>query len=322
MPGSTHNQTLSYLMRRFEEVGIHPKSRHGQNFLIDLNLLRLLLETADLGPDDVVLEVGAGTGSLTLMMAQRAASVVSVEIDPQMHQLASETVVDADNVHLLHLDALKNKNTLNPRVLDAVRQELDAAPGRRFKLAANLPFNVATPLISNLLLTDIVPITMTITIQKELADRITARPSTKDYGALSIWMQSQCRTELVRLMPPSAFWPRPKVTSAIVRIVLDPELRARFPELRFFHDFVRAMFFHRRKFLRGVVASAYKGRLTKAQVDDILGGLGFSDTVRAEELDVPTMLRLCEAVRAALRAGEGEREIRVDGEKERRRDEG
>jgi 16S rRNA (adenine1518-N6/adenine1519-N6)-dimethyltransferase len=300
MSGSTHNQTLSYLMRRLQEVGIHPKSRHGQNFLIDLNLLRLLLEAADLGPGDVVLEVGAGTGSLTILMAERAAAVVSVEIDPQMHQLASETIVDAENVTLLHLDALKNKNRLNSQVLDAVRRELAAAPNRRFKLAANLPYNVATPILSNLLLTDIVPATMTVTIQKELADRIMAQPSTKDYGALSVWMQSQCRIELVRLLPPSAFWPRPKVTSAIIHMVYDRQLRERIPHLRFFHDFVRAMFFHRRKYLRSVMASAYKGELTKPQVDDILNGLGFSETVRAEELDVPNMLRLCEAVRAQL----------------------
>jgi 16S rRNA (adenine1518-N6/adenine1519-N6)-dimethyltransferase len=319
MSGSTHNQTLSYLMRRFAEVGIHPKSRHGQNFLIDLNLLRLLLEAADLGPDDVVLEVGAGTGSLSLLMAERAAAVVSVEIDPQMHQLASETLVDAENVTLLHLDAMKNKNRFDSRVLDAVRRELAAAPGRRFKLAANLPFNVATPILSNLLLTDIVPETMTVTIQKELADRITARPSTKDYGALSVWMQSQCRAELVRLLPPSAFWPRPKVTSAIIHLVYDPELRRRIPDLRFFHDFVRAMFFHRRKYLRSVVTSAYKGRLTRPHVDDILNMLGFSETVRAEELDVETMLRLCEAVRAELvsvRGAEGETERGGEGETE------
>lgn len=319
MSGSPQNQTLSYLQRRFAEVGIHPKSRHGQNFLIDLNLLRLLLDAADLGPNDVVLEVGAGTGSLTALMAQRAAAVVSVEVDSQMHQLASETLVDADNVTLLYLDALKNKNTMNPQVLEAVRHELAAAPGRQFKVAANLPYNVATPILSNMLLTDVVPVSMTVTIQKELADRIMAAPSTKDYGALSVWMQSQCRTELVRMMPPSAFWPRPKVTSAILHIVYDAELRGRIPDLKFFHDFTRAMFFHRRKYLRSVIASAYKGVLSKPQVDSILSKLGFGDTVRAEELDVPTMLALCEAVRAEV--GSAITEKRQDREPERPGDE-
>jgi 16S rRNA (adenine1518-N6/adenine1519-N6)-dimethyltransferase len=292
-------------MRRFEEAGIRPKTRHGQNFLIDLNLLRLLIDAAQLGPQDVVLEVGAGTGSLTLQMAPLVAAVVSVEIDPQMHQLASESLIDAPNVQLLRLDALKNKNRLRPELLDAVRAELAVDPGRRFKLVANLPFNVATPVISNLLLTDVVPASMTVTIQKELADRIMAQPGTKDYGALSIWIQSQCQVELIRLLPPTSFWPRPKVTSAIIHIRFDSELRARIPDLRFFHDFTRAMFFHRRKFLRSQLLSA-SGGLDKPQVDGILARLGLSESLRAEQLDVATMLQLCEAVRAiASRPGEG-----------------
>jgi 16S rRNA (adenine1518-N6/adenine1519-N6)-dimethyltransferase len=282
-------------MRRFEEAGVHPKTRHGQNFLIDLNLLRLLVEAAQLGPDDVVLEVGAGTGSLTVQMAPLVARVVSVEIDPQMHQLASESIIDCDNVHLLRLDALKNKNRLQPELLAMLREELAADPRRRLKLVANLPFNVATPVISNLLLTDVVPMSMTVTIQKELADRIMAPPSTKDYSALSIWIQSQCRTELVRLLPPTVFWPRPKVTSAIVHLTYDPELRGRIADLTFFHDFTRAMFFHRRKFLRSQLLAAAQG-LDKPQVDRILAELGLSDSLRAEQLDVATMIKLSDAV--------------------------
>ena len=131
-PG-TPKQTLSFLLKRFEESGLRPDSRHGQNFLIDLNLVRLLADSARLGTDDVVLEVGTGTGSLTALLAPRAAAVVSVEIDPQMHQLASESLIDAANVRLLRMDALKNKNRLNPQLLEVVREEL-AIPGRRLKL--------------------------------------------------------------------------------------------------------------------------------------------------------------------------------------------
>ena len=293
-------QTQSFLIRRFEQVGITPKTRHGQNFLIDLNLLDLLFESARIGPGDVVLEVGTGTGSLTAKLARAAAAVVSVELDPQMHQLASEELVQYDNVTLLRRDALKNKNRLNPDVLATVRERLDEAPGRRFKLAANLPYNIATPIISNLLACDLPPATMTVTIQKELGDRIVARPSTKDYGALSVWVQSQCEAEIVRVMPPSAFWPRPKVHSAIVQIHLRPDWRERIPDLEFFHSFARSMFFHRRKFLRSVILSGYKGRLDKPQVDAIMAELGFNETTRAEQLDVPAMLRLCEAIRTEL----------------------
>lgn len=297
-------QTQSFLIRRFEQVGITPKTRHGQNFLIDLNLLDLLFESARIGPEDVVLEVGTGTGSLTAKLARAAAAVVSVELDPQMHQLASEELVQYDNVTLLRRDALKNKNRLNPDVLAAVRERLEEAPGRRFKLAANLPYNIATPIISNLLACELPPATMTVTIQKELGDRIVARPSTKDYGALSVWVQSQCEAEIVRVMPPSAFWPRPKVYSAIVQIRLRPDWRERIPDLEFFHSFARSMFFHRRKFLRSVILSGYKGRLDKPQVDAIMAELGFNETTRAEQLEVPAMLRLCEAIRTQLAASD------------------
>jgi 16S rRNA (adenine1518-N6/adenine1519-N6)-dimethyltransferase len=297
---SSRNQTQSFLLRRFAEAGIRPQARHGQNFLIDLNLVRILRDSARLGRDDVVLEVGTGTGSLTALIAERAAAVVTVEVDPQLFQLASEEVGDLPNVTLLHQDALKNKNRIDSRVMEAVQAKLDEAPGRRFKLVANLPYNIATPLVSNLLAGPLVPCSMTVTIQKELADRITARPSTKDYGALSIWVQCQCRVEIVRVMPPTVFWPRPKVHSAIIHIKVDEARRAAIADLAYFHDFTRAMFFHRRKFLRSVLASAYKGRLSKPAADEIIAQLGLAETARAEELDVATMLALADAVRARL----------------------
>ncbi len=298
--GSSHNQTLSFLMRRFEEAGIRPHTRFGQNFLIDPNLQRLLLKTAQLGPDDVVLEVGTGTGSLTILMAPQAAAVVTVEIDRQLFQLAGEELYGLENVTKLQLDALKTKNRLNPAVLEAVADRLGAVPGRRFKLVANLPYNVATPVLANLLSIDAPPQTMTVTIQRELAERITAREGTKDYGALSIWVQSQCRLEIVRMLPPEVFWPRPKVSSAILQVALDQRLRSRIADRGFFHDFVRAMFFHRRKFLRSELLSAFKGRLDKPRVDRILARTGLEGTERAEQLDVQTMLALCEAVRAQV----------------------
>jgi 16S rRNA (adenine1518-N6/adenine1519-N6)-dimethyltransferase len=140
---------------------------------------------------------------------------------------------------------------------------------------------------------------MTATIQKELADRICAAPGTKDYSALSIWMQAQCDIAIVRTMPPQVFWPRPKVTSAIIHIVPNSEKRAAITDLPYFHHFVRSLFLHRRKYLRGVLIGMVREQLDKSAVDDLLAPFGFSPDVRAERLDVPTLIALADAVSQA-----------------------
>lgn len=295
--GSSNNQTRSYLMQRFETLGIHPRGKLGQNFLIDLNLLHLLHESAQLDKNDVVLEVGTGTGSLTGAMALEAGRVVTVEVDPTMHEMAKQEHWDKDNIRFLFADILENKNRLNRDVLNVLREELANNPGFRFKLCANLPYQIATPLMSNLLLTDIPPHSMTVTIQKEVGDRIVARPRSKDYGALAVWMQAQCDCRIVRIMPPSVFWPRPKVDSAIVQCVYNEKKRAKIPNLRFFHEFVRALFFHRRKFIRSVLCSAFKGRVEKETVDRILAEMNLEGEIRAETLSVKTILALSEKFR-------------------------
>ena len=300
------NQTISYLLRRFAEVGIRPRTRLGQNFLVDLNLQRLIVERADLDSHDVVLEIGTGIGSLTALMAPRAAVVVTVELDPRLAQLAREELHGQANVVLLVQDALHSKNRLDSRLIDAVRQQLAAGPDRRLKAVANLPYCIATPVIANLLASPIVPHSMTVTVQKELAQRITARPGTKDYGALSVWIQSQCQTQLVRTLPPTVFWPQPKVTSAIVHITLDESLRSRIVDLAFFHDFVRSLFAHRRKFLRGVLHAAWKSQLGKPAIDEVLAQWGLNPEGRADQLDVPAILKLCEAFRQAVARGRTE----------------
>ena len=295
-------QTVRYLQRRFEEVGIRPVAKRGQNFLIDLNLLDVLIREADLRKGDVVLEVGTGTGSLTAQLADRAAAVVTVEIDRQLQQLASEELFPRDNIILLQQDVLRNKNNVHANVLDAVQHQMTTRGASGYKLVANLPFAVATPLVCNLLQGTLVPTSMTITIQKELADRITAMPRTKDYGALSVWVQSLCDTRVLRILPPSAFWPRPKVSSAIIQVVPCEQKRVQFPDLNFYHQFVRALFFHRRKFLRGVLVAAMKGRLDKPQVDEVLTALRLGSDCRAEQLDIAAIGELCEAFRVKLPA--------------------
>jgi 16S rRNA (adenine1518-N6/adenine1519-N6)-dimethyltransferase len=208
--------------------------------------------------------------------------------------------VDFSNVVMLQQDALQNKNHFHPRVLQCLQQKLAEQPGRRLKLAANLPYSVATPVISNLLGVDPVPVSMTVTIQKELADRMMARPASKDYGALSIWVQSQCDVQAIRTLPSSVFWPRPKVESTILQIAPSADKRRRISDLEAFHVFVRAMFLHRRKFLRSELASACREQLGKSDIDAILEERNLSPASRAEELDVDAMIGLFETVRRRL----------------------
>jgi 16S rRNA (adenine1518-N6/adenine1519-N6)-dimethyltransferase len=294
----SERQTLSYIARRFESHGMEPKTKYGQNFLIDLNLLDLLHTTAKLEPRDVVLEIGTGMGSLTTRMAPHAGAVVTIEIDSQLQVLANEELRTHPNVTLMTCDALRNKNHLRREILAAIQERLTAIPESRFKLVANLPYNVATPIISNLLSEEPLVERMVVTIQRELAERIVAAPSTKDYSALSIWMQSQCDCRIVRLMPPSVFWPRPKVDSAILEIVVNEEKRRRLPDRESFHQSLRALFFPRRKFIRSQLAIAFKDRLTKEQVDDLLAKHSIDANVRAEQLSVEEIIELLESARA------------------------
>jgi 16S rRNA (adenine1518-N6/adenine1519-N6)-dimethyltransferase len=292
-------QTLSYLQDKFRRAGLLPQIRFGQNFLIDLNLIDLIMRSADLTTKDVVLEIGTGMGSLTTKMALFAGSVITVEIDPMLAQLAQQELAPYSNVTMVQRDALRNKNNLDEEVLEAVRSKMRQVPGSRFKLVANLPYNVATPIISNLLQVDPLVDKMVVTIQKELAERIAAKPKTKDYSALSIWIQSQCEVEIVRTMPPDVFWPRPKVDSAILSITPNAQLRSRIVDLEYFHQTVRALFFHRRKFLRGVVVSAMKDKLTKENVDQVLSEAGLDATSRAEEMPIEQIIDLVERLRIA-----------------------
>ena len=292
-------QTKTYLMNKLREIGVEPASRHGQNFLIDLNLVHLIVNSADLGPHDVVLEVGTGVGSLTTLMAPLAGAVVTVEIDANLFELASEELFDFPNVTMLKQDALKNKNRFAPEVMDAVGEALARVTDSRLKLVANLPYNVATPVISNLLSCEHTPHSMVCTIQKEVADRLVAKPWSKDYGSLSVWVQSQCATEIVRVMSPKVFWPAPKVDSAIVRLVVDHERRDAIPDRQYFKEFTRALFIHKRKFMRANAVAALKHHLDKEQVDELLTKMEFGPDARTEQVDIPTLLRFSELARAA-----------------------
>ncbi len=292
-PETPPRQTLSYLRTLFEERGIKPKNKLGQNFLIDLNLLDLLVRSAELSREDLAVEIGCGTGSLTARLADHAGAVLAVELDPAFYDLVRETI-DRPNVTLLHADVLKNKNELNPQVL-AQLDELRRRPGiERLKLVSNLPYAVATPVISNFLLSGLPFERMVVTVQWEIGERLIARPGTKDYGALTVLVQSIADVEMVRRLPPAVFWPRPQVASAIMCIRPNAALRAQVGDVQRFRHFLRDLYTHRRKNLRGALTALPSGRLAKDEVDRKLAELGLEGTVRAEALDREQHRRLCE----------------------------
>lgn len=296
-----NRQTQSYLRNLFARRGIAPQHRYGQNFLIDLNLHELIVKTAEVGPDDVVLEIGPGAGALTALMARRGASVVAVEIDPGMASLTAEAVAGFPDVRVLNLDALASKSTMNAEVLANVRDGLAVAPHRRLKLVANLPYHIATPIVTNLLVhPEFCPSRMVITIQLELAERMLAEPEQDAYGALSILIQALADCTIVRTLPPNVFWPRPNVESAIVAIAPSPEKRAAIADLPWFHQVVRKVFLHRRKNLRRVLHSLWRDRMTRPEVDALLESLGMTGLVRAEAMNVEEFKSLSSELRKRL----------------------
>jgi 16S rRNA (adenine1518-N6/adenine1519-N6)-dimethyltransferase len=278
-----------------EKRGLHPKNKLGQNFLIDLNLLDLIVRRAELTYEDLALEVGSGTGGLTARLVEVAGAVVSVEIDPAFAAMVREVIPKNPRVTLIQADVLKNKNELNPLVLQAMKDLMQLTGTERIKLVANLPYVVATPVISNLLLTELPIERMIVTIQWEIAERLTAAPGTKEYGALAVLVQSLADVWVIRRLPPTVFWPRPKVDSAIIGIGPRPAKRARVGDVVRFRNFLRDLYTHRRKNLRGALAGSPRGRVDKAEVDRKLADLGLEGTVRAEALDVEQHLRLCSA---------------------------
>src|SRR5438552_1376678 len=189
-------QTLSYLRQLFEAHGIKPKNKLGQSFLIDLNLVDLIVRVANLSKDDLAVEVGSGTGGLTTRLADAAGAVLSVEIDPAFADLTKETLGERPNVVLLRHDILRNKNELRADVLSALEELRQKSGCSKLKLVSNLPYAVAVPVISNFLLSGLPFDRMVVTVQWEIAERLIARPGTKHYGALAGLVQQLAYVEL------------------------------------------------------------------------------------------------------------------------------
>lgn len=292
-PHPTPRQTQKYLRGLLASRGLEPKSKMGQNFLIDLNLLDLIARSAELTQDDLALEVGTGTGGLTALLSDQAGAVVSVELDPDFHALAQRHLSARENVTLIHADILRTKNELNPQVI-ATLDEVKSRTGlTRLKLVANLPYVVATPVIANLLIARTDLVRQVVTVQWEIAEKLTATPGTKEFGSLAVLVQSVADVSLVRRLAPTVFWPKPQVDSGIVDIRPNPEKRAAVGDVQKFRNFLRDLYVHKRKNLRGALAGAPGGRRDKADVDAKLTELGIDAGLRAETLSIEDHLRLC-----------------------------
>jgi 16S rRNA (adenine1518-N6/adenine1519-N6)-dimethyltransferase len=291
-------QTQSYLRSLFAQRGISPQRRLGQNFLIDLNIHDLIVKAAEVGPNDLIVEIGSGTGALTALMAGLGAAVVAVDVDPAMARLTSEAVAGSSNLRVLCLDAISNKNRMNPVLLENVRTASAARTSSRLKVVANLPYQIATPVITNLLVDpEFHPDLLVVTVQRELAERLCSAPASSAYGAVSVLVQALADVSVVRSLPPEVFWPRPKVDSAVVAIRSNTTKRAAVGDVSWFHDFVRRVFLHRRKYLRHSLAEIWPDRWSKADVDAWLESQGKRRSVRAEAIDVDGFLTLAHALR-------------------------
>ena len=245
-------QTQSQIRDLLAAHGLRPTRKLGQNFLIDKNLMASLVESADLSSSDTVLEVGAGTGSLTELLLEKAGHVVAVEIDRGLHGLLADRLGERSTLSLIHADVLRTKSRIDPRVLELLAASRKTLSGRCC-LVANLPYSIASPLLADLILSDLPMSLACFTVQKEVADRIVAPPGGKEIGPLSVVLQAAASIERIASVPPQAFWPQPKVDSVMLRMVLHSEPG----DLALLSRVVHACFLHRRKTLRSNIETAF-----------------------------------------------------------------
>ncbi len=261
-------QRLSDIKAMLAERGLRPRRRFGQNFLHDHNLLTRLVDASGVGGGDLVLEVGPGTGTLTETLLDRGAEVVAVELDRDLADLVEDRI--AGRISLIRGDCLGRSRSLAKPVVDALA-------GRAFKLVANLPYQVASPLMSELLLGHQNCTGQWVTIQQEVADRLTASPGEAAWGPLGVIIRAMADVEQIATLAPSCFWPAPKVRSAMVAIIPHAN-RPKDP--RGFASFVTELFTTRRKQLGGVL-----GR-------EVVAAAGIEPAERCERLDIDSLQRL------------------------------
>ncbi len=270
-------------IRVIKENNFTFRKNYGQNFLIDSHVIDKIIAAAEIDKSTKVLEIGPGIGTLTQYLAEAAESVTAVEIDDKLIPILEKTLADYDNVNVIHGDILK--------------QDIGAIfGGEPFKIVANLPYYITTPIIMNLLESRVPADSITVMIQKEVADRMKAEPGSKDYGALSLAVQYYADPYLAANVPPNCFMPRPNVGSAVIRLKRLEEPFVKVKDERHMFKLIRAAFNQRRKTLANAVKNFEGLSYSREEVENALTSLGLDTRVRGEALGLQEFSALSDAL--------------------------
>ena len=272
-----------YTIEVLQKYGFVFQKRFGQNFLIDTHVLDRIIQASEITKDDFVLEIGPGIGTMTQYLADSAREVTAVEIDDALIPILKDTLKEWDNVNVIHGDILK---TDIRKIADEKNQ------GRPIKVVANLPYYITTPIIMGLFESHVPVDSITVMVQKEVADRMQTGPGSKDYGALSLAVQYYAKPEIVANVPPNCFMPRPKVGSAVIRLTRhqNPPVTAKDEKLMF--RIIRASFNQRRKTLAHGLKNSQELNYTKEQVEAAITECGLPLNIRGEALTLEQFAKL------------------------------
>lgn len=259
------------------------QKKFGQNFLIDSHVLEKIIDAANITKDDFVLEIGPGIGTMTQYLSEHAREVMAVEIDHNLIPILKETLAGYDNVEVLNEDILK----VNIGKIAEKKNQ-----GRPIKVVANLPYYITTPIIMGLFEKNVPMDSLTVMVQKEVAQRMQAGPGTKDYGALSLAVQFYAEPYIVANVPPNCFMPRPKVGSAVIRLTRYKDMPVKVKNEQLMFSIIRASFNQRRKTLQNGINNSSTLHFSKEQVVDALDKMGLSPKIRGEALSLEQFARL------------------------------
>ena len=273
-------QVTNHILHRFK---LRADKKLGQNFLIDENIVRRIVEVAELSPADKVLEVGPGIGTLTQYLAYAARSVCAVEIDKNLIPILEDTLSDYDNVEVINNDVLK---------VDLAALAKEKNNGRPIKVVANLPYYITTPIIMGLFENHVPVDSITVMVQKEVADRMQTGPGSKDYGALSLAVQYYAEPYIVANVPPNCFMPRPKVGSAVIRLTRHEVMPVETKDEKLMFSIIRASFNQRRKTLANGLKNSVLLHFSKEEIEAAITACGWPLTIRGEALNLQEFARL------------------------------